>query len=413
MTEPLARPHRKDPLRKTREPLLPQGMRSRTAHGLTAAAAEGRFALQVCADCGFTLYPPRDACPRCLSARIPFRDVPPGGIVLAETTIRISTDVYFRERTPWRIGTVALDCGPSFVAHLHGDAVEGARVRMALHLDKSGNAVAIAMPDNPTEHQEDDVQLRELTCDPKFRRVLITDGRNATGQAMAHAMATAGASVIFVGIADPWKPFSGEAALRAIPCVEIILLDTTDTQSVADVAGEIAHRVDLLVNTADHSRVGGIMQRHGLTIAREEMDIRYLGLLRLAQHFGPTMRARGADGTNAAAAFVNLLSVHALMSWPLYGAFSAAEAACLSAAQALRAELRGGGVRVLNMFFGPLDTEWFQSVPPPKLSPAALAAATVDALRKGLEDSYVGDVAQDIRARLDVQPKALERELGT
>jgi NAD(P)-dependent dehydrogenase (short-subunit alcohol dehydrogenase family)/uncharacterized OB-fold protein len=412
MTEPLIRPRRKDPLKKTREPLLPQGVRSRTAHGLTAAAAEGRFALQVCADCGFTLYPPRDACPRCLSARLPFHDVPPGGTLLAETTIRTSTDVYFRERTPWRIGTVIMDCGPSFVAHLHGDVVEGARVRMILRLDKSGNAVAIAMPDTPTAHQEDDVQLRELTCDPKFRRVLITDGRNATGQAMAKAMATAGASIIFVGVADPWKPFPGEAALRAIPNVEIVSLDITDSQSVADVAGEIAHRVDILVNTAEHPRIGGIMHRHGMTIAREEMDIRYFGLLRLAQHFGPTMRARGADGVNAAAAFVNLLSVHALMSWPQFGAFSAAEAACLSAAQALRAELRGGGVKVLNMFAGPLDTEWFQSVPPPKLAPPALATATVDALRKGIEDAYVGDIAQDVKARLDVQPKALERELG-
>ncbi|MDB5400161.1 MAG: short chain dehydrogenase [Rhodopila sp.] len=412
MTEPLIRPRRKDPLRKTREPLLPQGIRSRTAFGLTAAAAEGRFALQVCTDCGCILYPPRDACSRCLSGRVPFRDVPSGGVVLAETTIRTSTDVYFRERTPWRIGTVALDCGPSFVAHLHGDVAEGARVRMTLRLDKSGNAVAIAMPDTPTEHQEDDVQLRELTCDPKFRRVLITDGRNATGQAMVRAIATAGASIVFVGLADPWKPFPGEAALREIPGVEVVSLDITDSQSVADTAGEIAHRVDILVNTTEHPRIGGIMGRHGLTVAREEMDIRYFGLLRLAQHFGPTMRARGADGVNAAAAFVNLLSVHALMNWPLYGAFSAAEAACLSATQALRAELRSGGVKVLNMFAGPLDTEWFQSVPPPKLSPAALATATVDALRKGIEDAYVGDVAQDIRARLDVQPKALERELG-
>jgi NAD(P)-dependent dehydrogenase (short-subunit alcohol dehydrogenase family)/uncharacterized OB-fold protein len=412
MTEPLIRPSRKDPLRKTREPLLPQGIRSRTAFGLTAAAAEGRFALQVCTDCGCILYPPRDACSRCLSGRVPFRDVPSGGVVLAETTIRTSTDVYFRERTPWRIGTVALDCGPSFVAHLHGDVAEGARVRMTLRLDKSGNAVAIAMPDTPTEHQEDDVQLRELTCDPKFRRVLITDGRNATGQAMVRAIATAGASIVFVGLADPWKPFPGEAALREIPGVEVVSLDITDSQSVADTAGEIAHRVDILVNTTEHPRIGGIMGRHGLTVAREEMDIRYFGLLRLAQHFGPTMRARGADGVNAAAAFVNLLSVHALMNWPLYGAFSAAEAACLSATQALRAELRSGGVKVLNMFAGPLDTEWFQSVPPPKLSPAALATATVDALRKGIEDAYVGDVAQDIRARLDVQPKALERELG-
>ena len=412
MTEPLARPSRKDPLKKTREPLLPQGVRSRTAHGLTAAAAEGRFALQVCADCGFTVYPPRDACPRCWSARVPFQDVAPGGTVLAETTIRTSTDVYFRERTPWRIGTIELDCGPSFVAHLHGDVNEGDRIHMTLRLDKSGNAVALAMPSRPTGHQEDDVQLRELTCDPKFRRVLITDGRNAIGQAMARALSAAGASLVFVGIADPWKPFPGEAALRAIPNVEIVTLDITDSQSVADVAGEIAHRVDILINTTEHPRIGGIIHRHGLTIAREEMDIRYFGLLRLAQHFGPTMRARGADGVNAAAAFVNLLSVHALVSWPQYGTFSAAEAACLSAAQALRAELRGGGVKVLNMFAGPLDTEWFQSVPPPKLAPSALASATVDALRKGIEDAYVGDIAQDIRARLDVQPKALERELG-
>jgi short-subunit dehydrogenase len=225
-------------------------------------------------------------------------------------------------------------------------------------------------------------------------------------------MANAGASIIFVGIADPWKPFPNETALRDIPNVEILPLDVTDTQSVADTAGEFAHRIDILVNTAEHTRVGGIMHRHGLTIAREEMDVRNFGMLRLAQHFGPTMRARGADGVNAAAAFVNLLSVHALMNWPEYGAFSAAEAACLSAAQALRAELRGGGVKVLNIFAGPLDTEWFQSVPPPKLSPTALAAATVQALQKGIEDAYIGDIAQDIKARLDVQPKALERELG-
>ena len=51
MTEPLSRPKRKNPLKKTRVPLLPQGVRSRTALGLTAAAAEGRFRLQVCDEC--------------------------------------------------------------------------------------------------------------------------------------------------------------------------------------------------------------------------------------------------------------------------------------------------------------------------------------------------------------------------
>ena len=93
-------------------------------------------------------------------------------------------------------------------------------------------------------------------------------------------------------------------------------------------------------------------------------------------------------------------------------AHSATEAACLSAAQCLRAELRPGGVKVVNVFFGPLDTEWFQTVPPPKVAPAALAGAVVDALRRGLEDVFVGDVAHDIRQRLAVNPKALEREMA-
>jgi NAD(P)-dependent dehydrogenase (short-subunit alcohol dehydrogenase family)/uncharacterized OB-fold protein len=413
MTEPLTRPKRKDPLKKTRQPLLPLKTRSRAAQGLTAAAAEGRFTLQVCDECGKVIYPPRDACPQCLSPRIPFRDVANGGTLLAETTIRTSIDVYFRERMPWRVGMVRLDCGPSIVAHLHGDAHEGARVRMEFKLDRSGQAVAIALPAEDTPNMADDPEWRELTCDPKFRRVLISDGRNAVGRAMAKALSDAQASIVFVGVADPWKPFPGEDALRKIERVEIVPLDMTDSVSVDDIAGEIGARVDILINTAEHVRPGGIAERKGLNVAREEVDIRYFGLMRLAQAFGPTLRARGADGVNSATAFVNLLSVHALMNLPAYGAFSATEAACLSASQSLRAELRPGGVKVMNVFFGPLETEWYQTMPPPKVTPAALADATVDALRRGLEDVYVGDIAQDIRGRLAVNPKALERELGS
>jgi NAD(P)-dependent dehydrogenase (short-subunit alcohol dehydrogenase family)/uncharacterized OB-fold protein len=412
VTEPLVRPRRKNPLKRTRLPLRPQGVRSRTAHGLTAAAAEGRFALQICLDCNTVIYPPRDACPSCLSARIPFRDVARGGTLIAETAVRTTTDPYFRERTPWRVGTVKLDVGPVVVAHLHGDAVEGGRVRLELKLDKSGSAAAIALPEKDTENMADDPHLREMTCDPKFRRVLITDGRTGVGQAMAKAFSDAGAAIVFVGLADPWKPFAGMAGLRKIERVEIVPLDVTDTESVTELAEQNGARIDIVVNTAEHIRAGGVVDRHGLTIAREEIDVRYLGLLRLAQAFGPILRSRGADGVNSAAAFVNLLSVHALMNWPAYGSYSATEAACLSAAQCMRAELRPGGVKVVNVFFGPLETEWFQTVPPPKVTPAALADAVVRALQRGLEDVFVGDVAEDIRQRLAVNPKALEREMA-
>jgi NAD(P)-dependent dehydrogenase (short-subunit alcohol dehydrogenase family)/uncharacterized OB-fold protein len=413
VTEPLIRPKRKNPLQRTRSPLGPQGVRSRTAHGLTAAAAEGRFALQVCEDCKTVIYPPRDCCPACLSVRLPFRDVERGGVLVAETTVQISSEPYFRERTPWRVGTVKLDAGPLVVAHLHGDTREGQRVRLDLKLDKSGSAVAMTLPEKDTPNMADDPHLREMTCDPKFRRVLITDGRSSVGQAMAKAFADAGASIVFVGIADPWKPFSGLETLRKIAPVEIVPLDVTDTESVAEQAEQNGPRIDIVVNTAEHVRSGGVVDRHGLIVAREQIDIRYLGLMRLAQAFGPILRARGADGANAAAAFVNLLSVHALMNWPAYGSYSAAEAACLSAAQCMRAELRPGGIKVVNVFFGPLETEWFQTVPPPKVAPATLARAVVRGLQQGLEDVFVGDIAEDIRARLAVNPKALERELAS
>jgi NAD(P)-dependent dehydrogenase (short-subunit alcohol dehydrogenase family)/uncharacterized OB-fold protein len=413
VSTPLARPRKKNPLARTRLPLLPPAARSRTAQGLTAAAAEGRFALQACDDCGHVTYPPRDACPRCLSAQLRYGDVDPHGRLIAETTVRVSTDPYFRERMPWRVGTVQLDAGPVVIAHLHGDTAEGARVKLALKLDKSGSAVMLALPGEETVDMQADPVWREMICDPRYRRVLISDGRSAVGQAMAKAFSEAGASIVFVGIADPWKPFPGQAELANIGEVQIVPLDVTDTESVNELAAQNGGRIDIVVNTAEHSRPGGIIARGNLTLAREEMDVRYFGMMRLAQAFGPALRFRGADGTNSACAFVNLLSVHALMNWPAFGANSATEAACLSAAQCLRAELRPGGVKVLNAFFGPLETEWFQTIPPPRLAPAALAKAVIAALKQGVEDVFVGDIAHDIRERLTSNPKALERELGS
>ena len=411
MTEPLARPKRKNPLARTRQPLLPPQARSRTAQGLTAAAAEGRFMLQVCGECGTVAYPPREACPSCLSPKLPFKDVDPNGTVLSETTVHISPEPYFRERPPRRVGLVKLDVGPTAVAYLHGDVASKARVRLDLKLDRGGAPVMIALPQEDTPNMADDPALREMTCDPKFRRVLVTDGRGPLGQAMAKALVDAGTSLVFVGIDNTWKPFAGEDKLRALKGVEIVPLDLTDSNSVTELAQQIGARVDIVVNTAEHVRAGGVTG-HGLNDARDTMELRYFGLLRLAQAFGPVLRMRGADGVNSAAAFVNLLSVHALAAWPAYGVFSAVEAACLSAAQSLRAEMRAGGVKVLNAFAGPLETEWYQTEPPPKVAPPALAKAVIDALRRGTEDVFVGDVAQDIRARLAVNPKALERELG-
>jgi short-subunit dehydrogenase len=111
-------------------------------------------------------------------------------------------------------------------------------------------------------------------------------------------------------------------------------------------------------------------------------------------------------------AWVNLLSIYALANFPPHGTFSASKAAAHSLAQCLRAELRPAGVRVVNVFPGPIDDEWNQLLLPPKVAPEALARAIVQALRDGVEDVYPGDVAQEWLERWRENPKALERELS-
>ncbi len=415
MTMPLIRPPRKNPVRRTRQMNVPPGARGRVALSLTAASAEGRLELQVCTDCGTVQYPPREACVRCVSPRLRWRPQDGAGRLLARTTLHHSNDLFFRERLPWALGLVQLAAGPTLVTHLHGDVPDApdAPVRVTARLDRAGRAVLIALPEKDTPHMADDPMLREMSCDPRLRKVLVTDGMTPTGQALVRALAGADADIVWVGHAEPWKRHgSGLDALAALPQVTHVPLDLSNERSVQALAGEIGGKVDIVINNAEVHRTFGIAARTGTDAARAEMEINYFGYLRLAQAFGPALVGRSADGALNACAWVNLLSIYALANFPPHGTFSASKAAALSLAQCQRAELRPAGVRVVNVFPGPIDDEWNQNLPPPKLAPDALARAVVQALKDGLEDVYPGDVAQEWLERWREDPRVLERELA-
>lgn len=413
---PMIRPRRRNPVIRTRVMSLPPGGRSRVGLGMTAAAAQGVFALQRCQECDTVQYPAREACRRCLSPRLNW--VPQSGVgrLLASTTLHHSNDLFFRERLPWRLGLVHLDAGPTVMVHLHGevpDTIDApSPVRVTARLDRAGQAVLVGVPIEGSPHMADDRMLREMTSDPKYRKVLITDGKTVVGQALAQAFGQAGADLIWVGYAEPWKRLPGWDALTTIPQVTLVPLDLTNGKSVDELAASIGGKVDIVVNNAEVHRTYGISTRRGIDAARDEMEVNYLGALRLAQAFGGAMRSRAADGVTGATAWVNLLSIYALSNFPPHGTFSASKAAACSLAQCLRAEMRPSGIRVVNVFPGPIDDEWNQSLPPPKLAPLALANTIVEALRDGVEDVYPGDVAQEWLERWRENPKVLERELA-
>jgi NAD(P)-dependent dehydrogenase (short-subunit alcohol dehydrogenase family) len=418
MSGRLRRPRRKSAIARASLSMLPPAGRSRVALGLTAAAALGYFELQVCADCGAVQYPPREACHRCLAVNLKWRPQSGAGELIAATVLHHSHEAYFRDRLPWRIGLIRLDCGPTVLAHVPaGVAPAPCRVQIVARLDRAGQATLVAIP---TGHDIgrgvadvlSDTQLRDMTCDPRQRTVLVTDGGTAVGQALARAFVSAGAATVWVGLAAHANRSPTLEDLARTESVSVVPLDVRSSDSVASLCGELGARVDILVNNAEVQGARSDAVRRGVDAARSEMDVNYFGLLRLAQEFGPAMRARSADGKSGAIAWVNLLSIYALANLPAHGTFCASKAAAYSLAQCVRAEMQPGGVRVMNVFPGPIDDGSSLSLPAQKLSPQALAAAIVQGLREGTEDLFPGDVAQDWLVRWRENPMVLERELA-
>ncbi|MFN3293214.1 MAG: OB-fold domain-containing protein, partial [Gemmobacter sp.] len=284
---------RKNPLHRTRRPALPPGARSRAAHLLTAAAAEGHFALPCCTACGRFAWPMPELCPACLGdiALVP---APQGARLLSATTAEVPADSYFRERAPWRVGLVQMDCGPQALVHLSPGASMGDTLRLSLLLDRAGNAVLHAAREG--EDMASDPQWQEMVADPRDRRVLITDARHIAALPLAQALLSAGAAGVYMGVPDPWKPLTVRAAPEAMPGVQMVALDVTSDRSVHDLAAQIGGKVEILINTADLPRPGGLMAPAATAEAKAAMETVAFGLMRLARAFGPALAARGADG---------------------------------------------------------------------------------------------------------------------
>ena len=143
---------------------LPPDRRSRVALGLVRGAALGRLELQRCAGCGAIQYPPREACVRCLSEELEWTLMSGEGELVSETTLHHSQELFFRERTPWRLGLVRLAEGVSLVVHL--DARCGpapSPVTVEATLDRAGQAALVAKPAGRDTSLADDPKLRDMT----------------------------------------------------------------------------------------------------------------------------------------------------------------------------------------------------------------------------------------------------------
>ena len=218
---------------------------------------------------------------------------------------------------PWRLGTGAPRRGrqlslPSARARRRG-AMPRAR-RGGARPRRPGRA---GRDCRNREHADmaDDPKLREMTCDPQFRKVLVTDGKIA-GRAGDRARRWSRPAPNRLG--RPCRAVEEDrrasTALATLPQVTLVPLDVTDGRSV-----QRARRRDRRQgrHPDQHRRTSPHLRHRARGAASRprsaEMDMNYFGLLRLAQEFGPVdAGARAPTAPASAVAWVNLLSIYAL-----------------------------------------------------------------------------------------------------
>lgn len=231
---------------------------------------------------------------------------------------------------------------------------------------------------------------------------LVTGANRGIGEQFVKALVAAGAKRVYAGARDPaLLRIAASAGGHVVP----IGIDITRAADVAAAAAR-CRDVTLLVNNAGVNFNTPLVGIASLANARTEIETNYLGTLAMCRAFAPILAANGGG------AIVNMLSILARVNLPLMGSLCASKAAALSMTQGVRAELKKQGTLVVGVMPGAVETRMTEMLPPPKMNPADVAKAALEAVERGLEDVYPGDMAQGVAAGLAQDAKAVEAQFA-
>jgi len=232
---------------------------------------------------------------------------------------------------------------------------------------------------------------------------LVTGAIRGIGKAFFEALYEQGAARIY----ETARKVDSLAALvrtdpkRIIP----LALDVTDPAAVR-AAAKTATDVTLLINNAGTAHFIGFMNAEDPASARADMEVNYFGTLAMIRAFAPRLKANGGG------AIVNVASIASLVNMPLLASYSASKAAAHSLTQGVRAELKAQGTLVVGVYPGPVDTDMTRAVDMPKVAPAQIAEAALDAVAKGTEDVFPDEMSASLHAGLLSNPKGVEQQAG-
>lgn len=231
------------------------------------------------------------------------------------------------------------------------------------------------------------------------KRVLVSGAGRGLGRALVTVLAESGVREIVAGTRKP----EARLELQALsPLVTPVQLDVTSDADVAAVAQ--LGTMDILINNAGFAGFGDPLTMSFADIERE-IDVNYLGVLRLTRAIAPGMIAQ-RDGM-----IVNVATAFAKVNLPLVGTYCATKSALLSLGQALRAYLADYGVRVITVLPTTIDTDMSSGADVPKMKKEFVAAEIIAAIRADAHDPPIGDEAKSVLDEFSKDPIGLERML--
>lgn len=182
---------------------------------------------------------------------------------------------------------------------------------------------------------------------------LVTGASTGIGAAIAERLAAHGVHLVLVArSADKLEEAAARLSGRHGVTVHALPLDlaTADAPTrLAKTVADLGIEVEMLVNNAGVSAQGPVLDGDPARM-RSLIDVNVTALTELTALLMPAMVARGHG------AVVNIASTGAYISAPYLAVYAATKAYVLSFTEALWAETRGTGVRVVTVSPGPTKT---------------------------------------------------------
>jgi short-subunit dehydrogenase involved in D-alanine esterification of teichoic acids len=172
------------------------------------------------------------------------------------------------------------------------------------------------------------------------RTVLIVGGTSGIGRELAHRFAAAG-STVAVGGRSPQAlvELAGEG-------FGTISIDVTDSASVVSARDAVLARypeLDTVVTMSGVMLLEELRDPAHFEVAQTTIDTNLLGTIRVVDAFTPHLIERGAG------AFITVTSGIAYLPFPPMPSYAASKAAVHAYSEALRAQLDGTGVGVVEL----------------------------------------------------------------